>query len=372
MKKVLVIWALFIFSVSFSSALGGVMPYDSTAFICWASAYNDSGESAIAFVKKTDTVGNAIPPIAYQLYKNGQLISSNVILLHWNIENVVMNLYPIKFAVALDKDGWAHFACNGDSGSCLYLTNRDDGVWKTRQILKQANCGVPAGQGPYGQAFFGRSNAIAVNNSRVAIATSCDYTTYGAWPFSCIWYLSVTLNGDSLIVKKVNTGIGHDYEELRNILISNRFNRLTIFYWQSESGGFEGVNVLSSRDYPAADTFNYLRLIDDWNFSYELEMVSESQTEITLGIAYSGPSSGAFTPFQNYYVFISPDSLTESLPVKIVSAPRQLAAAKNRLSEKVFDPLGRSFANQSGARVPAGIYFFKNAEGTSKRLFTNQ
>lgn len=333
--------------------------YDSTQFVSWSAAVNDSGASCVAFVKKSDTVDCKVPPVLYQIFKGGQSSGIDTILREWDRRNVMM-LSLGNFAIALDNSGWAHFVCNGDSGSCVYLTNRSDGIWKKRQSLNRSTSSRGSGLGPYDELFLGRVNAVAVNDQRFDIVTSADYHTYGNWPFSNLWRITGTLNGDSLQDEMIKPPFG---EEVQSMIISNRYGRLSMIYWQSEGGGYEGVNIMVSKNYPVIDSFRYLQLARQWGSSFGFVIIDESQGDISVAI---GPDRSYMKYFAKHNVHIGADGLSGIAPF----LPRRVCIVLGGQG-MVFNLRGQAFSNSSIARLPSGAYLSKiksSAVPASKHL----
>ncbi|MDD5528319.1 MAG: hypothetical protein PHO56_05135 [Patescibacteria group bacterium] len=352
------ITVLSLLSLAFFNHFGvqaAAVPYDTTQFAWWSVSTNDSGETAVAFVRKADTAGQTAYPVLYQKFEAGTSSAVDTILLKWNRDNYFSDVGYANIEIVLDNDGWAHFICNGDSGRCDYFSNRADLKWRLKYVLSNKNSKANS------VYSFGRRNRLAVSGDRIDLVTSADYRAGGGWPFSSMFRIFGKISDDSLKNERITADTGIYAEEIYDFKISNRFDRLSIAYALGQYGGWNADRLIVSKTYPVIDTngYYYREMRSAWAaFVTPIKIVSEDASHINISV------SGYIFP-----LFIGNSGI---FPTAVLIKHANVARKSVELKIKnIFDLRGRILSAQPGTRLPAGIYFSQaanEASRTTKRL----
>lgn len=262
-------------------------PYDVSKLLFYSEAV--SGDKVrLALVSQEDVVDSAHYRIRTLTYRGDSLVDQDTVVGSWDPwgRNFFMKA---KFELSLDDQGFGHFVVNADSGGCRYLTERPDGIWKERYLLDRRNA-KPESDRYSANYDFGRRSDISVYNGRVDIVTTGDYRS-GGWPFSIMYRIFGELDGDSLSNEYVSADTAIYAEEIFDLVISNKHDRLTILYAIGQYGGWNGDRLLVSRDHPGISGYRYWNLVSAWNLStMPILIVSESDSSLTVRTP-----SGGFT-----------------------------------------------------------------------------
>lgn len=320
--------------------------YDTTKFAWWSESVSDNGERGVIFVSKADTVGKTAYIMRYQKYGKNTLIENDTVLQNWHRSTWFGSS---RFSLALDKNGWAHLAYS-DSEKCVYATNYADTQWRTRYRSKlSAGC------------TNGRLNSIAITNNQLDIVYSSDYTVWGGYPFSIMFRISGDVRSDSV----VETGItsSHDIydEQIYDIAISNRCDRLVVAYGLRQYGGWAARRIIVSEGFPKITDFHSLVLRSAYRAYITvcpLKIMKDDPPRIIISF-----------PYGNDTVTVLDSGLTG------IRAPHNSPKAFGRRSDsagrKSVDLCGRVLPGHLRSEFVSGMYFLPPADGVgqaAKRL----
>ncbi|MDD4902164.1 MAG: hypothetical protein PHE24_03430 [Patescibacteria group bacterium] len=325
-----------------AAATNAAVIIDYSALAWYSAASNDSGQTGVVFVAKDDTAGDTLWPLRFQAYQGSVLIADDTVVKKWD-RNTSFGYG--RFSLALDRSGWAHLVYAGDSGSCVYASNRGDGKWKTRY-----KDGHAAG-------VLGRLNCIDLYGDQLDIVYTFDYRVGGGYPFSNLHRLSTVITSDSIAATFITAKSQAIYAEvICDIAISNQCGRLVVFYGLRQSGGWQADMIIVSKDYPKITDYYYLELRSAWYLSVSPVSIIDDQPKRIIvgfdGIYYPGIDT----------VYVSDSGLTGiKNPYRL---PRGIPARDLRqMGQKVFDPLGRVLPGASiGMSKAAGLYLSKTID----------